>query len=254
MSELSPSLAAMSRSRQPLYLQLANEFRRCLESGAWPEGEQIPTLETLQETYSVSRMTLRNALGVLEAEGLISRGRGKGTFATKRGRTAYSLSLPTTWDETVALSDVLGTHSIVDSDAAVTQLPAFNMVCKGVPAERYQHLCRLHSSEGVPYCYSEVYIDEALFVQHKEAFLSHPAASVIARIPELKVSESRQLLTIINAGFESANALLIQPGESVAEVTRFACVDGVIVYFARLEFPTKFVKLELDLVARQAGQ
>src|SRR5690606_7233274 len=169
MHELSASQAAMSRSRQPLYLQLANEFRRCLESGAWPEGEQIPTLEALQETYSVSRMTLRNALGVLEAEGLISRGRGKGTFATQRSRRAYSLSLPTTWEETVALSDGLGTHSIVDSDAAVTQLPAFDMECKGKPAKRYQHLCRLHSSDDVPYCYSEVFIDEALFRQHKDA-------------------------------------------------------------------------------------
>lgn len=250
MSELSPSQAAMSRSRQPLYLQLAAEFRRCLDSGLWPAGEQIPTLEALMQTYQVSRMTLRNALGVLESEGLISRGRGKGTFATLRNGAAHSLSLPTSWDETVALSDVLGTHRFVEAERTVKQLPAFQMECRSKPATAYQYLCRLHSSNDVPYCYSEVYLEGALFLKHKKAFLAQAAASVIARIPGMKITESRQRLTIINAGFRSANALHLQPGESVAEVTRYACANGVIIYYARLEFPTKFVQMELDLLAR----
>lgn len=250
MTNLSPNQAAMSRSKQPLYLQLVAEFRSCLDSGVWPVGHQVPPLEELMQTYQVSRMTLRNALGILEAEGLISRGRGKGTFVEKRSSATYSLSLPTSWLETVALSDVLGTHRIVESEQAVKQLPAFNMVCKSTPAPAYQYLCRLHSTDGVPYCYSEVYIDERLFRKHKQAFLARAAASVIARIPDLVISESRQRLTIISAGFQSANALHLQPGESVAEVTRFACVDGIIIYYARLEFPTKFVQLELDLLAR----
>lgn len=250
MTKLSPNQAAMSRSKQPLYLQLATEFRHCLDSGVWPVGHQIPPLEELMQTYQVSRMTLRNALGLLEADGLISRGRGKGTFVEKRSSATHSLSLPTSWLETVALSDVLGTHRIVESEHVVNQLPAFNMACKSAQAPAYQYLCRLHSTDGVPYCYSEVYVDKQLFAKHKQAFLAQAAASVIARIPELVISESRQRLTIINAGFQSANALLLQPGESVAEVTRFASADGVIIYYARLEFPTKFVQMELDLLAR----
>ena len=239
----------MSRSRQPLYLQLANEFRRCLDSGVWPVGHQIPPLHELMDTYQVSRMTLRNALGVLEADGLISRLRGKGTFVEKRSNTAYSLALPTSWDETVALSDGLGMHRIVESEGAIKQLPPLNMKCESAPAPAYQYLCRLHSSDGVPYCYSEVHVAEALFLRHEEAFLAQAAASVIARIPGLVLTESRQRMTIINAGFQSANALHLQPGESVAEVTRFACADGIIIYYARLEFPTKFVQMELDLLA-----
>ncbi|NYT83589.1 GntR family transcriptional regulator [Alcaligenaceae bacterium] len=250
MSDHSSNQAAMSRSRQPLYLQLATEFRRCLDSGVWPVGHQIPPLLELMKTYQVSRMTLRNALSVLEADGLISRRRGKGTFVERRSNAAYSLSLPTSWQEAVALSDVLGTHRFVESERSAKQLPAFNMACSGKPASSYQYLCRLHSSDGVPYCYSEVYVADKLFTKHRKAFLAQPAASVIARIPGLTISESRQRLTIINASFQSANALLLQPGESVAEVVRYACADGVIIYYARLEFPTKFVKLELDMLAR----
>jgi hypothetical protein len=35
----------------------------------------------------------------------------------------------------------------------------------------------------------------------------------------------------------------------VAELRRFACVDDVIVYYARIEFPTEYVCLDFDLLA-----
>ncbi len=238
----------LARSRQPLYLQLAAEFRRSIDSGAWPVGHQVPTLQDLMQTYKVSRMTLRNALGQLEADKLIRRGRGKGTFVERRPASVTELELPTTWQEAVALSDVLGTRAIVESEHVIGALPDMGMRCEGRAAESYRYLCRLHSKDDVPYCYSEVYVASELFRKHKKQFKNSAAASVIARIPGLVVSESRQKLTIINAGFQSAHALQLQVGESVAEVRRFACANGVIIHYVRLEFPTKFVKFELDLL------
>lgn len=158
--------------------------------------------------------------------------------------------LPTTWEETVALSDVLGTQSIHASERAIDALPDLGMKCAGKPVETYQYLCRLHVKDGVPYCFSEVYVAEALFKKYKSQFKKSAAASVLARIPVLNLSEARQKITISGAGFQSAQALNLNMGDSVAEVRRFACVDGEIIYFARLEFPTKFVKLEFDLLAR----
>jgi len=249
MPDAAINSAVLARSRQPLYLQLAAEFRRSITTGVWPAGHQVPPLETLMQTYKVSRMTLRNALGILEAEHLIRRGRGKGTFVEPRTRAVTELELPTTWNEAVELSDVLGTQSIVESERAITELPAFGMHCNGHPVDSYQYLCRLHSKDGVPYCYSEVYIASSLFRRRKKQFKTSAAASVLARMPDVVISESRQKLTIIEAGFQSANALQLHAGESVAEVRRFACANDQIIYFARLEFPPKFVKLELDLLA-----
>lgn len=248
MSDAKLSSSVLARSRQPLYLQLAAEFRRSIDSGAWPVDHQIPTLQDLMQTYKVSRMTLRNALGQLESDRLIRRGRGLGTFVERRPAGVTELQLPTTWEEAVALSDVLGTQAIVESDHAIATLPDMGMHCHAVPAKSYQYLCRLHNKDGVPYCYSEVFIARDLFQKHRKKFRSSAAASVIARIPGLVVSESRQKLTIINAGFQSADALQLQVGESVAELRRYACADDQIIYYARLEFPTKYVKLELDML------
>ncbi len=251
MSDASVNQAVLSRSRQPLYLQLVAEFKRSIDTGLWAVGEQIPSLEALMQTYQVSRMTIRNALAVLESERLIRRSRGRGTFVEQRTPQASATALPTTWEEAVGLSDVLGTHGITESESVITDLPGFDMLCKGVPVPSYKYLCRLHSNNGVPYCYSEVYVDMSLFERYRAQFQSKAAASVIARIPGLKITESRQKLTIINAGFQSANALNLDAGDSVAEVRRFAVSDGMIIYYARLEFPTRYVTLDLDLLARQ---
>ncbi|WP_202411773.1 GntR family transcriptional regulator [Paracandidimonas lactea] len=249
MPNTSLNSAVMSRSRLPIYLQLAAEFRHCIESGAWPESQRLPTLEALMASYQVSRMTLRQALSVLESEGRISRARGKGSFVMPRAPQAPSLAIPTSWREAVALSDVLGTQSILESEQMVTELPPLGMACKGQPAAKYQYMCRLHSTDGQPFCYSEVYIDDTLFRAHKKRFKASAAASVLARISGLTITESRQKLTMIEAGFQSAHALRLNPGDSVAEVRRYACANDRIIYYARLEFPPRFVNLELDLLA-----
>lgn len=244
------AFAVLSRSRQPLYLQLAAEFRRLVDSDAWPVGSQIPRLEELMAQYQVSRMTVRQALGELEAEHMVRRGRGRGTTVERRTPRVSELQLPTTWDEAVALSDLLGTHSLPTRESVVTALPDMGMACNSRVAPAYRHLCRLHSRDGVPYCFSEVYVAQELYTRYPERFEAQAAASVIARIPRLRITESRQKLTIISAGIRSADALQLEVGQAVAEVRRHACTGGQVIYYSRLEFPPRFVKLELDLLAR----
>lgn len=246
--QIARNAEVLSRSRQPLYLQLAAEFRRKIAQDVWAPGVQIPSLEVLMQDYQVARMTLRSALGILESEGLIRRSRGQGTFVKAKAPHVAELQLPTTWDETVALSDVLGTRSIFESNRAIEQLPELGMKCAGSAVGSYRYLCRLHVKDDVPYCFSEVYVDEALFQQYQSQFTQSAAASVLARIPGLVLDEARQKITINGAGLESAQALNLNVGDSVAELRRYACAQGRIVYFARLEFPTQFVKLEFDLL------
>ena len=57
------------RSRVPLYLQVASVMRQRINSGHWAEGEQISTLEALEEEFSLARVTIRQAIELLRAEG-----------------------------------------------------------------------------------------------------------------------------------------------------------------------------------------
>lgn len=56
MSDSLSSTELLSRSREPVYLQLATIFRRRIESGVWRPGERIPSLEDLCRR-SVARST-----------------------------------------------------------------------------------------------------------------------------------------------------------------------------------------------------
>ncbi|MDH3755448.1 MAG: GntR family transcriptional regulator, partial [Acidimicrobiia bacterium] len=76
-----PALALDRRSPMPLWAQLHHELRRRLDSGEF--GERFPTDLELVNEYGVSRHTVRHAIGQLNATGVLTRERGRGTVVNK---------------------------------------------------------------------------------------------------------------------------------------------------------------------------
>lgn len=68
------------RSGAPLYAQIADDLRRQIRSGTRPPGSPLPTEQSLQEIYGVSRSVVRQALDILAQDRLISREQGRGTI------------------------------------------------------------------------------------------------------------------------------------------------------------------------------
>ena len=69
-------------SSSPLYHQLMQRITADIEQGTYPTGSRIPPEHELEQTYQVSRVTVRRALAELTAEGLLERKQGKGTFVS----------------------------------------------------------------------------------------------------------------------------------------------------------------------------
>lgn len=238
-----------ARSPQPLYLQVAAVFRSNIHSRCWRPGQQVPPLAVLVERYGVARSTVRQAFGLLESEGLIRRSRGAGTFVNEALPQTPTLLLPKSWDETVALSNQLGTVSLMESSAGVALPDPLGMPCEFARDGRFQHLRRVHVTEAGPFCYSEVYLDSGLFRKHRSRIRTSTVAPVLDQFYGSQLSHARQVLNVIEAGGESAEALHIPVSAPVAELRRFACMAGRVVYFARLEFPFQKIRMEFDLLA-----
>jgi GntR family transcriptional regulator len=64
----------------PVYLQIVESMGSLLASGALPGGYVLPPARVLCEQFGISRMTLRQAMSLLEREGLINSRRGVGTM------------------------------------------------------------------------------------------------------------------------------------------------------------------------------
>ena len=66
--------------RQPKYQRIAAELKAAIESGEYGPGDRLPGENDLMATYGVARMTARQALGVLQSEGLAEARKGAGVF------------------------------------------------------------------------------------------------------------------------------------------------------------------------------
>ncbi|EMV9186184.1 GntR family transcriptional regulator [Pseudomonas sp. NY15437] len=67
----------------PLYSQLKELLRTRILDGTYPPLSRMPSEAELGKAFEVSRITVRQALGDLQKEGLIFKIHGKGTFVAK---------------------------------------------------------------------------------------------------------------------------------------------------------------------------
>ena len=66
----------------PIYRQIAEATGSLLARGVLPPGYLLPPERVLCEQFGISRMTLRQAMSLLDREGLINSRRGVGTVIT----------------------------------------------------------------------------------------------------------------------------------------------------------------------------
>ena len=77
----------------PVYLQIAELLARQSKAGHWRQDERLPTEAELSKRLSVAVGTLRKALALLEAQGVLERIQGSGTYVRQsdKARQIYEL-------------------------------------------------------------------------------------------------------------------------------------------------------------------
>jgi GntR family transcriptional regulator len=63
--------------RRPLYLAVSDALQQGVREGRWPVGSSLPSEAELSRQFAVSRITVRHALRLLEAEGYIRKARAR---------------------------------------------------------------------------------------------------------------------------------------------------------------------------------
>lgn len=71
------------RSGIPLYYQVMRDLKEQIVAGKLAPGQQVPSEADLTQRFGVSRVVVRQALQILDDQGLIVRAKGKGTFVSK---------------------------------------------------------------------------------------------------------------------------------------------------------------------------
>lgn len=137
----------------PLWYQLAQSLRAAILGLDRDAALRLPTEAQLARHYGVSLATVRQALGSLAAEGLISRHRRRGTFVNPGALRTRALRVLGSADAVMAQQSsdevrVLGR----------TRVPPGALPARLGPAGEAVLIRRLRLDDGVPVSYAENYL------------------------------------------------------------------------------------------------
>ncbi|WP_093268420.1 GntR family transcriptional regulator [Saccharopolyspora shandongensis] len=99
VSETAEGNGKRSEAGAVRYQKLAADMRRAIEAGKFGNDGRLPSEESLAEQYGVSRGTVRNALALLRANGLVTSRRGtrRVILGTARTQSFHELLSFTNW-------------------------------------------------------------------------------------------------------------------------------------------------------------
>ena len=245
MSKLRTTYA---RSRVPLYIQVASALRQRIETGQWQVGQQIATLEELEREFEVARVTVRQAVELLQNEGLVHRHQGRGTFVADKLQDKHWLKLETTWDALVeSIKDNVPTMIRVENPPPYPRLSDG----EGRPAAEYVFLRSVQTKNGSPYALVDLHLDRGIYERSPQSFLTRTALPMLATMKGAEVERAHQTLVIGAADPGTAALLKVPLGTPTAECH---CVvtnrKGVAIYVADIVYRNDCVKLHIDLLDR----
>ncbi|MER5842157.1 GntR family transcriptional regulator [Streptomyces prasinus] len=211
---------------------IADDLRDRIATGRIGAGERLPSEAHLASQYKVSTATLRNALAVLQAEGLVEKAHGKGNFVRcPVHRTTYVGGGGRTTADT-ALSITVHTSRIRARGhlAALLKVPTSSALT--------EFLCLSYEGEK-PHSLARIYVPCDLV---PTVVLREPLSyeGVMTRPPELRppLAEVRERLSARLPTPEEASTLRISSALAVLAITRqTADTAGRVVEAALLVLP-----------------
>ncbi len=228
-----PDHPALTESR-PKWLQIAAALRTEIETMASEGQSRLPTESELSERFGVSLMTMRQALGVLEAERLIERRPRHGTTITARARQPRHIYV------LGKVSDVFEQQK-TDSSRVVSQrtvkVPAY-LAAQFAGQQKVRRLIRSRFIDGEPCNYAVNHMREdvarALDVNLLESL---SVSEVISKHTPFRIDQMEQEISAQVADPFLAAQLKIEPLDAVIILTGTGYDrDGQVLDVARIAY------------------
>ncbi len=235
---------AFSEKHGTLYTQVANIFRQRIRSGQWASGDQLPTLDELEREFHVARVTLRQALNLLEAEGMIWRRRGRGTFVSDSAGPEW-FKLETSRDELIHSLEGTWSRIIeVDEEEIAPHLEPGD----GTAAPAYRHMRRVHGRGERAYAVVDMHLDAKLYGRAPKRFDKEMIIPVIERMRGVEIADIRQTLTIGTADAHVADGLGVPIGSPIGILRRVVQdTSERVIYVGIVNYRGDAVKLDITL-------
>jgi len=227
------------------YMQIANGLRARIDGIEFDTGESLPSIQALAIEYDAAPETVRQALAVLESDGMVTRKQGVGTIVIAKSRELRWLQLPSDWQSLLTFFDQLEVQRLVveSAEGKADLLPG-----EGTPLNAYKYLRRVHSRGQEPFCVIAINLASEIYIRRPEDFRSKVIISLLNEMDDLHIGRVRQSLSFDVADAEIAKLLEVPVAAPVVRVRRTICdTDNNVIYLANVVYRGDVVRMEMDL-------
>jgi len=222
-------------SQKPMYRQIADTLREQISSGELKPGDALPTESALQEMFSVSRVTIRQALKRLTEEQIIESIQGSGSYV-KEERVNYDIYQLTGFYEKLADRNV-DTHSDVKVFEVIKADARLAEKLQLAPDDKVWHVKRVRFIKQKPVNLEETWMPLALFADLTWEVMENSKYHYIEQIKKMVIDRSEQELLPVMPSAEAIAALSLDPAKPILEkVSRGFLKDGRVFEFSRNVF------------------
>lgn len=208
-----------ARSRGiPLYYQVMRSLKEDILSGRFvPEG-RLPSEAELTQIFKVSRVVVRQALKILEDEGLIVRIKGKGTFVSKDA-VADEAPVLSGYIEDFLRVGVALTVKVLQF-GLVKASPDLASVFKADEATDLFYVKRLRLVEGKPFSVVENYLPYRVGILLPMALMEdQPLMTLVEKHAGVSIEWASQVFQAVSADADLATLLDIDLMAPVLKMT-----------------------------------
>jgi GntR family transcriptional regulator len=199
------------KSRVPRYHQIADALRDRIRSGALAPGERLDNQRRLAHSFGVTLMTLRQALEVLERDGLITRRHGLGTFVAAPSVDYDILHFRAFAGDLTAIGENVTTRFLRTQPARADRHAARELGL--APGARVFALERLRLVDGHPTSFQVTHLAEALGLEVGKADLAvTPLRQVLAFKLGIEITTARETVSAQTLPARAARELGCAPG------------------------------------------
>lgn len=216
------------------YARVKASLKQGLAAGRWPAGAQMPSEAELMAQFGVSRMTVTRALRELQAEGLVERSQGVGTFAASLHRVASTLTIRDLHEEIESRGHHHRAFVHVKREERATATVASRLGLR--PGARVFHTLVLHEENGVPLQCEDRYVNPACAPGYLDVdFTRTTATQYLFEVTRLW--RAHYAIEAARATAREAKLLAIDPDEPCLVIVRGTHTRDAAITVARLVHP-----------------
>ncbi len=219
-----------------LYYQIAMDMRQRIARGEWNLRQRIPSEIELSEEYSVSRMTLRQALAYLEKEGVLSRKRGLGTFVERDTKNpAATLNFPLSFTRQMQELGFNTSVTLVQAEVISDIKPEISVILGLKEGEKIAYFERLFFANHQP-----VAIIKSMLPDHlcpgitEHALIDESLTKTLGKSYRLYPAQFDQWLSIARLSDAEAELLAVANGSTALGIKTVSYTeDGTVIEYAQ---------------------